>query len=295
MDTNIIPVALFAYARPEHLKKTLEGLKRNQVPLIYAFCDGPKDESKKEAVTEVRRIIRAVNWAEIIITERETNLGLGTSVRDGVTKVLTKHEKVIVIEDDIVLRPGAYEYTCKALDFFEGDDRIMTISMWTHPLITPRNHHKGFLSERFVCWGWGTYKKYWELYKNSPSEIYQKCLSAGIKSENWGSDIKWQVDNAENRNLWYVGFMLIHFLYKKLSFFPNETLTLNIGRDPSGENTKGGKQDNMKLAKIPVENFNSCRELKFSRKTSKGFRTYFSSKRPNYLKKFLNAAKKLFQ
>lgn len=34
-----IPIVLFAYARPDHLSRTLECLKINQVPLIYAFSD----------------------------------------------------------------------------------------------------------------------------------------------------------------------------------------------------------------------------------------------------------------
>ncbi len=114
----MIPVALFAYARPDHLSQTLKGLRNNKVPLIYAFCDGPKDDSKKEKVKEVREILRNVDWTDMNITERKTNWGLGTSIRAGVSKVLEIHDKVIVIEDDIVMRPGAYDYTCASLRLF---------------------------------------------------------------------------------------------------------------------------------------------------------------------------------
>ena len=163
--TNDIPVALFAYARPDHLKQTLDGLKRNNVPLIYAFCDGPKDETKIEKVEEVRSLIRSIDWAKVIITERETNWGLGTSIRAGITEVLNKHDKVIVIEDDIVMRPGAYEFTCNALNHFENDVRVMTVSMWNHPmLLLQEKSYNGFFSKRFMCWGWGTYKWAWDLY-----------------------------------------------------------------------------------------------------------------------------------
>ena len=164
MNNELIPVALFAYARPDHLRQTLEGLKINQVPLIYVFCDGPKDELSKVKTNEVREVLRSVDWTEIIITERNTNWGLGTSIRAGITEVLKNHDKIIVIEDDIVMRPGAYATTCHALDYYQEDKSIMTVSMWTHPKVTPRKSQNGFFSERFVCRGWGTYKWAWNLF-----------------------------------------------------------------------------------------------------------------------------------
>jgi uroporphyrinogen-III decarboxylase len=38
---NLIPIVLFAYARPDHLQHTLNCLKADQVPLIIAFSDAP--------------------------------------------------------------------------------------------------------------------------------------------------------------------------------------------------------------------------------------------------------------
>jgi hypothetical protein len=83
--------------------------------------------------------------------------------------------------------------------------------------------------------------------------VYHKCLAAGIPVHEWGNDIKWQAEHAEQKKLWYVGYVLTHLLHRKLSYFPKQTLTVNIGRDGSGENTGGGKQDDTGLLEIPVE------------------------------------------
>ena len=40
-----VPIVLFAYVRPAHLRQVLDGLKRNAVPLIYAFSDGPREKA----------------------------------------------------------------------------------------------------------------------------------------------------------------------------------------------------------------------------------------------------------
>ncbi len=183
----------------------------------------------------------------------------------------------------------------QALDYFENDDRIMTVSMWSYPTLNPEHSANGFYSERFVCWGWGTYKKYWEFYDEEPEDYYNKCTEAGIKLDLWGNDIKWQAEHARERNLWYVGYLLIHFLKNKVSFFPKETLTLNIGRDASGENSGDGKQDDINLIDIPVINFNPSSVNRALIANPKKFRAYFNSKKTNILNKVLNALAKFIK
>lgn len=250
---SVVPIALFAYSRPEHLKQVLEGIRINKVPLVYAFVDGPATDLKTPAVNQVIELLKAVTWTDLRIVIREKNYGLADSIRSGISEVLAAHDRLIVLEDDIVMRSGAYKQTVAALSQFENDDRVMSVSMWTDPRITPKTDHNGFFSGRFICWGWATYRKYWELYNDSPLKVYNKCIAAGIPVHEWGDDLKWQAEHAEQKKLWYVGYALTHLLYGKLSYFPKSTFTVNIGRDGSGENTGGGKQDDIALLAQPVE------------------------------------------
>ena len=57
---TMIPVILFIYARPDHLRRTLNCLQENQVPLIYAFSDGPRTPDKAPLVAQVREILRSI-------------------------------------------------------------------------------------------------------------------------------------------------------------------------------------------------------------------------------------------
>ncbi len=281
-----IPIALFAYARPDHLLKTLNGLKMNNVPLIYAFSDGPKDPAAVSAVSQVRGILEEIDWCEIKIVERQENLGLGASLRTGISQVFEEHKKVIVVEDDIVLRPSAYAYTVEALNYYENDPRVMTVSMWSHPVIVPNNARAGFFSKRFVCWGWGTYKNEWIKYIGEPLDLYKKCAQEKKDILSWGKDIKWQAEHAAERNFWYIGYALTHFLQDKLSYFPNESMVVNIGRDGTGENTGiGSKQDNLSLIQTPVNIAKSWPKVSRSPGLDKKFARYFSPcKRPIFYK-----------
>jgi GT2 family glycosyltransferase len=167
----VIPIALFAYKRVEHLALTLDALKKNSVPLIYAFSDGPKSKDDINEVKSVRDLLRKIDWCKVIYFEEDHNLGLGKSIRKGISRVFEDFEKVIVIEDDIVMRPGAFKYTVDALNYYENHEEVMSVSMWADPFISQNCQKNGFFSERFVCWGWGTYKKYWKTYTGTPLDL----------------------------------------------------------------------------------------------------------------------------
>ncbi len=248
---NNVPIALFTYKRPNHLLETLHGLQINQVTMIYVFSDGARAPEDEPDIDRVRKNINSIDWAEIYVVEREENWGLGKSIRAGVSEVLQKHDQVIVVEDDIVLRPGAYQYAVEALDRYKDNPKVMSITMWSDPSLVPFAAKNGFFSKRFVCWGWGTYAHQWQKFTKSPLELYSECERRGLNVLKWGKDLKHQAEVAEERNLWYVGFALTHFLEDGISYLPSETLTVNIGFDGTGENC-GLVQINEQIIDKPV-------------------------------------------
>jgi len=116
MNRNLAPVILFVYNRPWHTRQTLEALKNNDLAeesILYIFSDGPKknaDQQDINKIQEVRCLIKEENWCgEVKIFESRENFGLADSVIRGVSKVINIHDRVIVLEDDIVV--GKYFLT----------------------------------------------------------------------------------------------------------------------------------------------------------------------------------------
>lgn len=103
---DLAPIAFFVYNRPLHAKKTIESLLRNNLAdksCLYIFSDAPKNDNVIKDVKEVRDYIKTISgFKNIEIIEREKNLGLADSIISGVTYVINKYGKVIVIEDDLV-------------------------------------------------------------------------------------------------------------------------------------------------------------------------------------------------
>ena len=142
---KLSPVVLFVYNRPEHTKKTIEALQQNHLASesnLYIFSDGCKNENDKIRVEKVREFIQSVKgFKSVSITQREKNLGLANSVITGVSDVINKFGKVIVLEDDLVISPYFLQYMNKALDFYEKEEQVISIHGYIYPVKKelPRN------------------------------------------------------------------------------------------------------------------------------------------------------------
>ena len=126
------PVALFVYNRVEHAQLTIASLQKNhfvdQTDLII-FSDGPKSAKDLKDVLNVRKYISQVSgFRSVRVIEQSNNLGLASSIISGVTKLLSEHTAVIVLEDDIITSPAFLSYMNQALNFFSLNQKIWHIN-----------------------------------------------------------------------------------------------------------------------------------------------------------------------
>jgi hypothetical protein len=237
--TPSFPVVLFAYARPDHLRRTLNCLRENRVPLIYAFSDGARTPDKAMAVAQVRDMLRAVDWCEVVLCERETNLGLGCSILTGVPEVLGKNEAAIIFEDDLVCVPGTYDYLCAALQHYQDDPRVMSVTGWTHPLVTPSDiTDQPYFDGRAECWVWGTWTRAWQGMQEDAKMLMQRCKAEGIDVYRYGADLPAMAAVELQRNIWAVRFLYWHILNRGLCLRPPWSMVEHIGFDAEATNAK---------------------------------------------------------
>lgn len=237
--TSTIPIILFAYARPDHLLETIGCLRQNDVPLIYAFSDGPRKPRDALAVAEVRSILRSIDWCELKLCERETNLGLGRSILTGVTEVLRKHETAIVFEDDLVSVPGTYAYLCEALRSYEDDNRVMSVTGWTHPIITPSDvTDQPYFDGRGESLVWGTWGRAWSGMESTAKSLMNQCKEQGIDLYKYGADLYDMANMELTRNIWAVRFIYWHILNSGLCLRPPWSMVQHIGWNTQATNSK---------------------------------------------------------
>ena len=108
-SSPLAPIVLFVYNRLSHTKKTIESLQKNKLAIdsnLFIYSDHAKNKDSEQKVQKVRDYIGGVNgFKSVTIICREKNLGLADSIIDGVTNVVNRYGKIIVLEDDIVTSP----------------------------------------------------------------------------------------------------------------------------------------------------------------------------------------------
>ncbi len=234
-----IPVVLFAYARPDHLRRTLDCLRENHVSLLYVFSDGPRTPNQLPAVTQVRQVLHAVDWCEIRLCEREKNLGLGRSILTGVTDVLGQYGSAIVFEDDLICVPGTVAYLAAALDQYRDEPAVMSVTGWTHPRATPPDvTDQPYFDGRAECWVWGTWARAWSGMEQSAPTLIAQCRARGIDIYRYGADLPVMAEEEGWRNIWAVRFLYLHILRGGLCLRPPWSLVEHIGADSRATNAQ---------------------------------------------------------
>lgn len=285
---NLAPIILFVYNRPEHTKKTIDALKLNQLASdssIFIFSDGNKNENDRKAVEEVRNYIATISgFKDVKITLRDKNLGLADSVISGVTEVIQKFGKAIVLEDDIVTSPYFLKFMNEALDFYEKDKRIYSISGYNFPIKIPKSYqHKIYISPRPSSWGWATWKDRWAKVDWIISD-YDQFLSnkKEIKKFNLGGDdltrmLKKQMSGKINS--WAIRWTYAHYKGKGYCLFPLKSFAKNIGADRSGVHTRKTNKFKVDVYEEEYRDF-LWENPEVDEKVVKNFQKFFSKKNP---------------
>lgn len=236
------PIAVFAYNRPEHLRRTLNALEANllaESSSVTVFCDGARSPAEAEVVSrvqsEARRKRRFLNLRTVV---RESNIGLAHSIISGVTQTLRDNDTVIVLEDDIETAPGFLRYMNNALTQFADDERVISVHGYSYPT----SFTKPFFLRGADCWGWGTWRRGWELFESDGEALLQRLTDQDLTYEFdfFGSYpfTRMLEDQIAGRNdSWAVRWYATAFLRGQLTLYPGRSLVRNIGNDGSGSHS----------------------------------------------------------
>ena len=253
---SLSPIIYFAYNRPYHTKKTLEYLKRNKLAkksLIYIFLDGPKDKKSKNKVMEVKNIIENINgFKKKILIIRKKNFGLADNIIQGVTTIIKKHGKVIVLEDDILTSPYFLNYMNDALNLYQYEDKVAAISGYSYPITNkPGNYYFLKIGE---CWGWATWKNSWKKFEKNGKKLL-KLLEKNNHISNFNFDNTYdffkQLKNfcLKKNQSWAIRWYASIYLKNELTLFAPKSFVRNIGMDGLGTHSSMTKNFESELVK----------------------------------------------
>lgn len=240
------PVVVFVYNRPDHAKATLEALNNNRLASetdLFIYADNAKSEAGQAKVDATRHVADSFalnnNFHSVSVIKAEKNKGLANSVISGVTDVIKKYGRVIVVEDDHTTSADFLEYMNNALDFYEHEDKIWSISAYTPYLSRLKNYsHDVYMCYRGSSWGWATWLDRWENIDWKVSD-YNDLMNSKKRIKQFnrgGSDMTGMLaDWHEGRNnSWAIRWCYAQSCADKLTVYPKESRITNTGCDNSG-------------------------------------------------------------
>ena len=244
------PVVMFVYNRADHFVKTYEALSRCEGAKntdLYVFSDGAKREEDTEKVNSVRAAVREAKEKTVFHTmeviESPVNKGLAASVIAGVTQIIEKYGRVIVVEDDCTPSPYFLNYMNQSLEYYEDDITIGSIAGFTPAIEFPKDYKEDvFLAYRSCSWGWATWKNRWDNadweLKNMKDFYKNPKLIQKLNFNGNDRFIRLYRQTRGNGSSWSVRFGAHLVKNSQYTVYPRYSHIQNIGCDESGVHSK---------------------------------------------------------
>lgn len=276
---KLAPIVIFSYDRPDHLRKTLDALAKNDLANeseLFIYCDGAK-ELKSEGVSELeserirdyykrieenRKVAHAATgFKSVKVIDREKNIGLKANIVGAVTDIVNQYGRIITLEDDIVTSSGYLRFMNEALELYKDDEQVMHISgyMWPHRWPLPDIF---FYEVPYPGGGWATWARAWKYYNDDAAELYNYWKNHWDEFNKLG-DVYLQkqlVANYEGRlNTWFIKWHAVLLQRGGLTLYPGKSLTNNIGFDNLATNCNDSHKfdvipvDSVKVRRVPIK------------------------------------------
>lgn len=270
LNMSYAPIILFCYQRVDTIRLSIDSLLQcteSKFSDLIIISDGPADDSVKENVERVRKFIRQISgFKSIEIIERSLNLGVDNNIIDGLREISHRFCKFIVLEDDIVVKKNCLAYFNIALEFYQDNEQIISISGFSYlKKIDKKFEYDVYFTGRHNPWGWASWSNRirdvdWRIDNKN---FFLKSSTLQKQFNQWGSDMTSMYIKTIKGKIRAWDIRLDFHIFNKSGYvcYPVESLTCNIGFGRADStNTIGYNRykpklsiDEKKIFKLPQE------------------------------------------
>lgn len=241
MDNS--PIVCFGFDRPEHLNNMLSTLEKNtgsKDSTVYICIDGP---SKNTDILLHKKTVEVANKGWLFkstnVILREKNLDCRTNIITTISELFAKHEKLIILEDDLHLGKYFLQYMNDSLNKYSENKDVWHVNGYSYPQLNFAR--KSSVSTYISPWGWGTWKDRWDIFINEDFDkqnLISELDEEARKKFNVEGLYDWENIIIKNElgeiSAWDAYWYQAVYLNNGLSIYPNRSHVKNKGFDGTG-------------------------------------------------------------
>src|SRR5262249_34127865 len=149
---------------------------------LFVFSDGPRSPADTPKIESVREYVRGIRgFKSVTLHCQSQNRGLAESIISGVTEMCRVHQRVIVMEDDLLTAPYFLRVMNDAIDLYETEPKVISIHGYLYPV--RRRVPDSFFLRGADSWGWATWQRGWELFRTDGAQLLAELRSRELTRE----------------------------------------------------------------------------------------------------------------
>ena len=304
------PILLITFNRPEHTRRVLTEILKQEPLSLYVCQDGEREGNENDRIKcqEVRNVVNELTFAYKASHEYFTlhtlyqskNLGCGPGPAAGISWFFENVEQGIIIEDDAVPHPDFFGFAEELLERYKDDTDVRAIASMN---VDTRKWGDGSyyfsMMNRNLC-AWATWRRAWidfDLYLRNTSwrklnRALQQYKCTFYEREYWLDRLAEAQKNAQGGKSWDMQFFMSVWLHNGKGIIPNVNLSSNIGTVDEGTHLlgKGNMIDN--IPSHPILPLKHPISTKIQSEADREFHRRYFEPQPNTMMRFISKINK---
>ncbi|MCX7809908.1 MAG: glycosyl transferase [Leptospiraceae bacterium] len=256
------PILFIVFNRLDTTKRVFEQIRKVKPLKLYITSDGPRNESEKAKVLQVREfIMKNIDWdCEVKTKFRDKNLGAGFGIKDAIDWFFAHEEEGIILEHDCLPSISFFQFCSELLDIYK-DNKNVGVILGFNPFPKKDYEYSYFFSKYDLKWGWATWKDRWQyqdMYMNDWPQIKKTDFLNRISKDKlvklyWSAIFDQIYMNPHFT--WDTQFTYQILKRGLLTIVPKKNIVLNIGYGEEAYSCKWGIPDHIKSLKLEELDF----------------------------------------
>jgi hypothetical protein len=248
------PIAVFAYNRPTLFKQTINDLKNNygaKFSDLTVFIDGPRTKEDILINKEIINFIASIKGFRTVQCHAHAqNIGLKKSILFGVNFMLERHDRTIVLEDDLRTSPYFLTYMNDALELYKNEHQVCQISGYSYleRYFSGKYTDSTYFLRGGDCLAWGTWRRAWRVYNDDSNDLFNKIekyrsLADFDRNRSYPFSNA-LLENASSQKSWAINWLASTYLLDMLTLYPVKSLARHVvDANEQATNYKKNKND----------------------------------------------------